>query len=120
VVEGGVLRTVGEAVEMLERLRVEGSGVEGVEGSLVAVIGGDDAERKMVEMAMVEGGLRVKGEEGERVAATLWIGGVEGERGVVVSLEGMGGGGGVERRMGWGEELMVRVMVALLGERLGG
>ena len=124
VVEGEILRTVGEAVEMLERLRMEGSGVEGVEGSLVAVIGGDDVERKMVEVAMVEGGMRVKGEEGERVAATLWIGGVEGgvegERGVVVSLEGMGGGGGVEKRMGWGGELMVRVMVALLGERVGG
>ena len=45
---------------------------------------------------------------------------MEGERGVVVSLEGMGGGGGVEKRMGWGGELMVRVMVALLGERVGG
>ena len=123
VVEGGVLRTVGEAVEMLERLRVEGPGVEEVDGSLVAVIGGDDVERKMVEVAMVEGGMRVKGKEGEKVAATLWIGEVkegwmgEGENGVVISLEGMGG---VERRMGRGGEWMVRVMVALLGERMGG
>ena len=66
------------------------------------------------------------GGEGLREGGWEWREGEEveeggvGENGVVISLEGMGGGGGVERQMGWGGELMVRVMVALLGERLGG
>ena len=85
---------------------------EGMAKALSTVIG-VDLGRHAIKAVVLER------KSGDRwvLADYAWEAMGEGENGVVISLEGMGG---VERRMGRGGEWMVRVMVALLGERVGG